>query len=215
MEHLLKGLAIGFALAAPVGPINLLCLRRSLAEGRRVGFVSGLGAAAADTTYGALAAIGVTAVTGFLLGHSVWLHLFGGLFLVVLGLGTMRARSPRRAAATTLPVGRLREAFFSTCVLTLTNPMVIVAFTGAFAALGVNWQTGRTFDALELIAGVFIGSSLWWLTLTLLAGTFRHHLDDGRLRWINRIAGGVMAGFGVWQLSLVAIEWLPAALGRH
>jgi len=96
MEHLLKGLAIGFALAAPVGPINLLCLRRSLMEGRRVGFVSGLGAAAADSTYGALAAIGVNAVTGFLIGHSVWLHLFGGLFLVILGLGTMRARSSRR-----------------------------------------------------------------------------------------------------------------------
>ena len=215
MEHLLKGLAIGFALAAPIGPINLLCLRRSLTDGRRVGFVSGLGAAAADTTYGALAAIGVTAVTTFLIGHSVWLQLFGGLFLVILGLGTMRARSIRREAAAPLRVGRLREAFFSTYVLTLTNPMVIIAFTGAFAALGVDWQTGRTFDALELVVGVFIGSSLWWLTLTLLAGTFRHHLDDGRLRWINRIAGGVMAGFGVWQLSLVAIKWLPLALGRH
>jgi threonine/homoserine/homoserine lactone efflux protein len=189
----------------------LLCLRRSLADGRRVGFVSGLGAAAADTTYAALAAAGVTAVVGFLIGHSVWLHLIGGLFLVVLGVGTMRASTPRRPAAAELPVGRLREAFFSTYVLTLTNPMVIIAFTSAFAALDVDWKSG----GLELILGVFIGSTLWWLTLTMLAGTFRHHLDDGRLRWINRIAGGAMSAFGVWQLSLAAAIWLPLVLHRH
>jgi len=87
--------------------------------------------------------------------------------------------------------------------------MVIIAFTGAFAALGVNWQAGSTIDGLELIVGVFVGSSLWWLTLTMLAGTFRHHLDDGRLRWINRVAGSIMAAFGIWQLWLVVVEWLP------
>jgi threonine/homoserine/homoserine lactone efflux protein len=215
MEHLLKGLAIGFAIAAPIGPINLLCLRRSLADGRRIGFVSGLGAAAADTTYGALAAVGVTAVTGFLIGHRAWLQLFGGLFLIVLGLVTMRARSPRRAAAAPVRVGRLSEAFASTYVLTLANPMVIIAFTSVFAALGLGGQTGRTLDALELIVGVFLGSSLWWLTLTLLAGTFRHHLTDGWLRWINRIAGGVMTGFGLWQLWQVVAQWLPLAFNRH
>jgi threonine/homoserine/homoserine lactone efflux protein len=213
MEHLLKGLGLGFAIAAPIGPINLLCLRRSLAEGRRVGFVSGLGAAAADTTYAALAAVGVTAVISFLIGHSVWLHLFGGFFLVVLGVATMRAKAPQRNATAQLPVGRFRGAFFSTYILTLTNPMVLIAFTGAFAALGLDWQTGGTVAGLELIVGVFVGSSLWWLTLTMLAGTFRHHLDDGRLRWVNRIAGGVMAGFGVWQLALAVMQWLPP--GRH
>jgi threonine/homoserine/homoserine lactone efflux protein len=208
MEHFLKGLAIGFAIAAPVGPINLLCLRRSLADGRRVGFVSGLGAAAADTTYGTIAAVGLTTVTSFLVGHRLGLQLAGGLFLAALGLHTMRARAPRREAAAPVHVGRLRDAFASTYVLTLANPMTIVAFAGIFAGLGLGWRTGRAVDALELIGGVFLGSSLWWLTLALLAGTFGRHLNDDALRWINLIAGGVIAAFGFWQLSVLVAERL-------
>ncbi|HZL46647.1 MAG TPA: LysE family transporter [Opitutaceae bacterium] len=215
MEHLLKGVAIGFAIAAPVGPINLLCLRRSLADGRRVGFVSGLGAAAADTSYGILAAIGLTAVTSFLVGHRAWLQFFGGLFLVALGVGTMRAGKARRDLAAPLQVGRLRDAFISTYVLTLANPMTILAFTSVFATLGLGWQAGQTLEALELIGGVFLGSSLWWLTLTMLAGTFGHHLDDGTLQWINRIAGGVMAAFGLWQFALAGATWLPLVTAPH
>jgi threonine/homoserine/homoserine lactone efflux protein len=99
MEHLLKGIAIGFANAAPVGPINLLCLRRSLGDGRRVGFVSGLGAAAADTTYGAIAAVGLTTVAAFLVGHRFWRQSLGSLFLLALGLHTMRTPAPRRDGA--------------------------------------------------------------------------------------------------------------------
>jgi len=208
MEHLLKGLAIGFAIAAPVGPINLLCLRRSLSDGRRAGFVSGLGAAAADMTYGAIAAAGLTTVTAFLVGHRFWLQSLGGLFLLALGLHTMRARESRREAAAPVHVGRLRDAFASTYMLTLANPMTIIAFTGVFAGLGLGWQTGRTVDALQLIGGIFLGSSLWWLLLALLAGTFGRHLNDGALRWVNRIAGGIIAGFGGWQLGQLVSERL-------
>jgi threonine/homoserine/homoserine lactone efflux protein len=200
MEHLLKGVAIGFLMAVPVGPINLLCLRRSLAEGRRVGFVSGLGAAAADTTYGAIAAVGLTAVTSFLVNHRPSLELFGGLFLILLGLHTMRTRTQPRSEAAAVHVRRLWDAFVSTFVYTLANPMLIIVFTGVFASLGLGWQPGRTLDALELVGGVFLGSSLWWLTLTMLAGTLGRRLDDGALRWINLIAGGVIVAFGVWQL---------------
>jgi threonine/homoserine/homoserine lactone efflux protein len=208
MEHLLKGVAIGFAIAAPVGPINLLCLRRSLSDGRRVGFVSGLGAAAADTTYGTVAAIGLTAVTDFLVDYHSWLQLLGGLSLLLLGFYIMRTHAPRREAAAPVHVGRLRDAFVSTYVLTLANPMTIIAFAGVFTGLGLGWQTGRTGDALELIGGVFTGSSLWWLNLALLAGTFGRHLGDGTLRWINRSSGGIIAAFGVWQLSRLMLEWL-------
>jgi len=200
MEHLLKGVAIGFLMAVPVGPINLLCLRRTLAEGRRVGFVSGLGAAAADTTYGAIAAVGLTAVTSFLVNHRPSLELFGGLFLILLGLHTMRTRTQPRSQAAAVHVRRLWDAFVSTFVYTLANPMLIIVFTGVFASLGLGWQPGRTLDALELVGGVFLGSSLWWLTLTMLAGTLGRRLDDGALRWINLIAGGVIVAFGIWQL---------------
>jgi threonine/homoserine/homoserine lactone efflux protein len=201
MEHLLKGLVIGYAMAVPVGPINLLCLRRSLAEGRRVGFVSGLGAAAADTTYGAIAVVGLTTVTTFLIQHRPWLQLFGGLFLIALGLHTMRTRMPARREAAAVHVRRLRDAFVSTYVYTLANPLLIIVFTGVFANFDLGWQPGRMLDTLGLIGGVFLGSSLWWLTLTMLAGTFRHHLDDGALRWVNLIAGGIIVAIGFWQLS--------------
>lgn len=200
MEHLLKGVAIGFLMAVPVGPINLLCLRRTLAEGRRVGFVSGLGAAAADTAYGAIAAVGLTTVTSFLVNHRPSLELFGGMFLILLGLHTMRTRTQPRSQAAAVHVRRLWDAFVSTLVYTLANPMLIIVFTGVFASLGLGWQPGRTLDALELVGGVFLGSSLWWLTLTMLAGTLGRRLDDGALRWINLIAGGVIVAFGVWQL---------------
>jgi threonine/homoserine/homoserine lactone efflux protein len=203
MEYLLKGLIIGFSLAVPVGPINLLCLRRSLADGRRIGFVSGLGAAAADTTYAAVAAVGLTTVTSFLVNHRPWLQLLGGLFLIVLGLHTMWTRTPPRSQAVAVHVGRLRDAFMSTYVYTLVNPLLIIVFTGVFASFGLGWQPGRSLDALELIGGVFLGSSLWWLTLTMLAGTFGRHLDGGTLRWINIIAGGLIVAIGVWQLSLM------------
>jgi len=209
LEHLLKGLIIGFAIAAPVGPINLLCLRRSLSDGRRVGFVSGLGAAGADTTYGILAAVGVTAVTGFLVGHRFWIQLVGGLFLAALGVQTMRKHPPRPEARAPVHVGRLRDAFVSTYVLTLANPMTIIAFTGIFAGLGLGWRTGTTVDALALIGGVFLGSSCWWLILALLAGTFGRHLADSTLRLIDLVAGGIIAAFGFWQLSVLAAErWL-------
>lgn len=201
MEHLLQGIAIGFLMAVPVGPINLLCLRRSLAEGRRVGFVSGLGAAAADTTYGAIAAIGLATVTSFLLNHHQALQLFAGLFLIALGLHTMRTRTTPRSQDAVVHVRRLRDAFVSTYVYTLANPMLIVVFTGVFARLGLGWQPGRTLDVLDLIAGVFVGSTLWWLTLTMLAGTFGRGLNDGTLRRVNLVAGGIIVAIGIWQIS--------------
>lgn len=208
MEHLLKGLVIGFSIAAPVGPINLLCLRRSLADGRRVGFVSGLGAAAADATYGAIAAVGLTAVTSFLVRHRFWLQLLGGLSLAVMGVITMRSRSVRREPTQPVHVGRLRDAFASTYVLTLANPVTIFVFTAIFAGLGLGWQTGQTIDALQLIGGVFLGSAAWWLTLALLAGTFGRHLNDDALRWINLVAGGIIAAFGFWQLGKLLAEYV-------
>jgi threonine/homoserine/homoserine lactone efflux protein len=208
MEHFLKGLAIGFAVAAPVGPINVLCLRRSIADGRRVGFVSGIGAAAADTTCATVAAVSLTTVLTFLTVHRTLFQLVGGVIVIVLGVHTMRAPAVRREAGAPVHVGRLREAFVSTYLLTLANPIIIVAFAAVFAGLGLGWQTGQTGAAVELIGGVFLGSSLWWLVLALLAGTFGRHLGDGTLRWINLVAGGVIAGIGVWQLSRLISGWL-------
>ena len=116
-----------------------------------------MGAAAADATYGTIAAVGLAAVTSFLLNHRQWLQLFAGLFLIVLGLHTMRTRPQPRSQGAAVHVRKLRDAFVSTYVYTLANPMLIIVFTGVFARFGLGWRPGRTFDTLELIGGVFLG----------------------------------------------------------
>ena len=194
----LKGLIIGFAIAAPVGPIGVLCIRRTLAEGRTTGFVSGLGAATADAMYGATAAFGLTLITDFLLGGASWLRLVGGVFLLYLGIKTFLARPAEKAAET--PGGGLLRAYSSTLFLTLTNPTTILSFVAVFAGLGLGEGAGG-FTAAVLVLGVFLGSAAWWLLLSGTVGLFRRKLSIGGLRWVNRVSGVVITAFGVLAIS--------------
>ena len=200
MGLFLKGVIIGFAIAAPVGPIGVLCIRRTLAEGRASGLVSGLGAATAVALYGAVAALGLTFVTGFLVGGQAWLRLVGGAFLLFLGARTFLARPAERAA----PAARsgLLAAYASTLFLTLTNPTTILSFAAIFAGLGVaGGAGGDVLSAMSLVAGVFLGSAAWWVVLSGVTGLFRTRLSVRGLRWVNRISGTVIAAFGVLAVS--------------
>ena len=198
LSFLLRGLVIGFSIAAPVGPVGALCIRRTLAYGRLVGFVSGLGAACADGVYGAVAAFGLTAVSGALLGQSAILRGVGGVFLLYLGARTFLADPVRASAAAT--VRGLAAAWASVLALTLTNPATIISFLGVFAGLGLaSGASGAT--AVALVAGVFLGSAAWWLTLSLGLGAFRERVGVRALRWVNRISGLVIALFGVAALA--------------
>src|SRR5512139_1151568 len=161
----LRGLAIGFSIAAPVGPIGILCIRRTLAEGRASGFLSGLGAATADALYGCVAGFGLTVVSGFLVDRRAWIQLIGGVFLLALGVRTLRSRPAQRAAAASEGRG-IAASYLSTLFLTLTNPMTIISFAGIFAALGVAETGGSLAAAAWLVAGVFLGSAAWWLLLS-------------------------------------------------
>ena len=158
MPFLLKGLILGFSIAAPVGPIGLLCIRRTLSGGISSGFASGLGAATADAIYGAIAAFSLSVVTTFLLDHQRVLQAGGGLFLLYLGLTTFRSL-PAETAATATGQGLL-GAYASTLLLTITNPMTILSFAAVFAGLGLGTADGSLTAAVSLIAGVFIGSML-------------------------------------------------------
>lgn len=195
---LVKGLVIGFSIAAPVGPIGALCVRRTLAEGRRIGLASGLGAASADMVYGAMAAFGLTAVSDFLVGQQMWFGLVGGVFLLYLGVRTFVA-PPSRDAPSASASGLLR-AYGSTFVLTLSNPVTILAFAAIFAGLGVTVGADHVSAAL-LVLGVFLGSAAWWVILSTGVGASRRWFDGAGMRWANRIAGVVIAGFGVAALS--------------
>ena len=194
----LRGLLIGFSIAAPVGPIGVLCIRRTLAEGRSAGLVSGLGAATADAFYGSLAGFGLTLVADFLVSQQTWLRLVGGLFLLYLGVKTFLSQP---ASEPGQPAGAktrgLWGAYLSTLLLTLTNPLTILSFAAIFAGLGLADTGGNSLSAVLLVLGVFCGSASWWLLLSGGVGLLRGRLTPRILQWVNRLAGAVIVVFGI------------------
>jgi threonine/homoserine/homoserine lactone efflux protein len=195
-----QGLVLGFSIAAPVGPIGILCIQRTLNKGQLYGLVSGLGAATADAVYGSMAAFGLTAVTGCLMTQAEWLRLGGSIFLCYLGVKIFLTRAADFSQ--TAPTGGKLSAYTSTFLLTLANPMTILAFVAIFAGLGLVETTPGYASGGLLVLGVFTGSALWWLLLSSGANFFRPKLDARRLTWINKGAGVTIIGFGL----LILIE---------
>jgi threonine/homoserine/homoserine lactone efflux protein len=195
----LRGLVIGFSIAAPVGPIGVLCIRRTLADGQMYGLISGLGAATADALYGCVAAFGLTIISSFLIGQKIWFSLIGGLFLLYLGIKTLLSKPAEQAVKA--GGNGLLGAYTSTFLLTLTNPMTILAFAAIFAALGLGNTSGSYTSALILVLGVFCGSALWWLLLSGGVGLFRDKFNAKGLLWVNRISGVIITAFGIVALG--------------
>jgi threonine/homoserine/homoserine lactone efflux protein len=202
---LVRGALLGFSIAAPVGPIGVLCIRRALADGWRSGFVTGLGAATADAFYGAVAAFGLTLISALLVAEQGWLRLVGGLFLCYLGLRTLRATPAREAAATSPLSARGALAMYaSTVLLTLTNPLTILSFVAVFAGLGLGGTNRSYAGAALVVLGVFTGSALWWLLLSGTVGALRSRFRVEVLVWANRVSGAILLAFGLLALlSLV------------
>ena len=193
-----KGLIVGFLIAAPVGPVGLLCIRRALADGRTAAFVAGLGAAVADTFYGMVAGLGLSLVSDALMTWKTELSVVGGLFLLVLGIKAWRSPPPQLGAVPTTHIGLLKD-FTATLLITLTNPATIIAFMAVFASLGAVHVQDAPLDAGLLILGVFLGSALWWLTLSALTGAVRHRFSPVWLGHLNQGSGGllILSGLGV------------------
>ena len=200
MAFLAKGLAIGFCIAAPVGPIGVLCIRRSLAEGMAMGLATGLGAATGDAAYGVVAAFGLTAISDFLVGQKFWLSLVGGIFLCYLGARTFLSRPAEQAAK--MEGSGLASAYVSTLFLTLTNPMTILSFVAVFA--GIGFGTGKSYaNASILVTGVFLGSAAWWLILSSAVGLLRSRMNVSWMRAVNRLSGAIICAFGIYALARV------------
>jgi threonine/homoserine/homoserine lactone efflux protein len=192
--YFVKGLIIGFLIAAPVGPIGILCIRRTLAQGRLHGFASGLGAAAADTVYGFIAAFSLTFISDFLVSHRTLFHIIGAVFLCLLGIRTFFSHTNNRFNP---PVsGSLAAGFASTFFLTLMNPITLFAFTAVFAGVGVTHST-HTLEGF-LVAGVFVGAAFWWFLVTTFAGLFHRKISPTNLLWFSRIAGIIIIAFGLF-----------------
>ena len=194
-----RGVLMGLAIAAPVGPIGVLCIRQTLTYGLLTGFVSGLGAATADGIYGSIAGFGLSAITGFLTDQQDGLKLIGGIFLCYLGVKTSLSRVTPKTELLK-PQGH-RYALFriygSTLFLTLTNPATILSFTAIFAGLGIANHGGDYGAALRLVAGVFSGSALWWLTLSGGVNLLRQRFTMASFKWVNRLSGAVITAFGI------------------
>jgi len=198
INFLLRGFIIGLSIAAPVGPIGVLCIRRTLADGRAAGLVSGLGAASADAIYGCIAGFGLTLVSNFLVGQQFWLRLLGGTFLCYLGIKTFLSKPADQA--TTAKGNGLAGMYASTFFLTLTNPMTIISFAAIFAGLGLASASGNYANAALLVSGVFLGSASWWLILSGLVNILRTRFQARGLQWVNRISGLIITGFGLLAL---------------
>jgi len=198
LAFFLRGLLIGFSIAAPVGPIGVLCIRRTLTRGRLSGYVSGLGAATADSIYGSIAGFGLAFISNFLVSQQVWLRLAGGVFLCYLGIRTFLAKPAGPAAPA--KENNLLGDYASTFFLTLTNPMTIIAYVAVFAGLGLAGARNTYASAGILVLGVFTGSFLWSFSLCSAVGFFREKFNQRGLAWVNRIAGIIITGFGVFTL---------------
>ncbi len=195
--YFLKGLAIGAIIAMPFGAVGMLCLGRAITMGLRVGLLSGMGAAAADAFYGAVAAFGLTFISDFLAEHAKILQIAGGLFLI--GMGLRLALSKAAPKPLEAPKRRYAGAFVSVFLLTLTNPMTMVGFLAIFAGFGLGQAEARAAEATSVVAGVFFGSMVWWAAIAFGGKLLRYRLL-AHMRTIKRVSGWLIAAFGLWAV---------------
>lgn len=202
LELIIRGLLAGLAIAAPVGPVNVFCISRTLSKSRTAGLMAGLGAAAADTFYGSIAGFSISFVIAFLIREVFWIRLVGGFLLIVIGASYFfhRPVSLRGEKST----GGGHSDMVSAFLLNLTNPTTILSFLAVLAALGMQghrvwWMT------MLVVGGIFVGSMLWWITLALVADHFRDRFNDRAMVWMNRIAGFAIGGFGL--VTMILSRW--------
>jgi threonine/homoserine/homoserine lactone efflux protein len=200
LELLLRGVLAGLAIAIPVGPVNILCISRTIASGRVAGLISGLGAATADTLYGAIAGFSISLVINFLIREKFWIRLVGGALLVVIGLVYWFAR-PKSLKEAEEQKESAHSAYMTTLLLTLTNPTTVLSYMAVLAALRLGQPRPWTMTVF-LVLGIFCGSMIWWIVLTAIAGYFRDRFTDRAVVWMNRIAALSIGGFGILTMLI-------------
>ena len=202
---LVKGAGIGFAVAAPVGPIGMLCIRITLERGRIAGFAAGLGAAVADAIYGTIGVLGVTAISGYIEAQRFWLELGGGIFVIAFGIHLWIRKPNIQNGTDEIPVSLFAD-FLKTMLLTLANPATILTFMAIFA--GVPGAAASTMSAVPItVLGVLLGSAAWWLFLSQGVGFIRHKISERAMSWMNWAAGLLLVAFGAYTLGHLLLQW--------
>ena len=197
----LKGLIIGLSIAAPVGPISILCIRRSMMDRLAIGLAVGLGAATGDGIYGLIAAFGITSISSFLVRHILPLRCIGGIFLIYLGLVIVLKKSAQNSAY--VPSQNIVYTYLSTLLLTLTNPLTILSFAAIFAGVDFT-ETANNYEAATILTlGVFLGSAIWFIALSTIVNMCKKQCNEYVINWINRISGIFLIGFGIIILATI------------
>jgi threonine/homoserine/homoserine lactone efflux protein len=196
--YLLKGIILGFLVAAPVGPIGILCIKRTLSYGWLFGFVSGLGAATADTMYASIAAFSLTVIINLLLSQQFFLRLIGGIFLCYLGIKIFFSKPSEKEAST--KGGSLFSAYISVFFLTVMNPVTILVLAGIFSGLGMVRDGINYTSGTQVVLGILIGSASWWLILSIVVSMLRNRMNIKFLSWVNHVSGIAMLIFGLIAL---------------
>ena len=203
----LEGIVVGAVIAVPVGPVGILCLRRTIFEGRLSGLTSGLGAATADALFGVVAAFGLTFVSNWITGWEDWLCAGGGVRLLYSGGSALLSKPQDKISDQSDPESLFRD-FASAFALTITNPVTILIFLAIFTALGLGGTQARLVPAAILVLGVWTGSFLWWLAMSLGIGAFRRSIKPRHLGWISRASGIILFATGAALLVTVVLEHL-------
>jgi threonine/homoserine/homoserine lactone efflux protein len=200
LDLVLRGVLAGLAIAIPVGPVNVLCVSRTIACGRAAGLASGLGAALADTLYGGIAAFSISIIIDFLMEEIFWIRVLGGTLLIAIGIAYW-FKKPRPL----MESGKdsVHSAFVTTLLLTLTNPTTVLSFLAVMTGLRLGEPRPST-HTLFLVLGIFCGSMLWWVVLALVAGHYRKRFTDRAVVWMNRIGAVAITAFGVITMSMAA-----------
>ncbi len=198
---ILQGIIYGFTIGMIVGPIGILCMRTTLAQGFIAGICAGLGAATADAVYGAIAGLGFSTVSCFLIDYQIWLHLFGGLFLLYLGIKTFQ--TPVTKATFEVKHSGLANLYAITFLLTLTNPTTILAFIALFSGLDIGGSCTGFANPMIFVLGVFLGSMIWWIMLCTTISYIRHSFSGKQLRLLNIVSGLLIFGFGLWSIAKI------------
>ena len=199
LELAIKGVLAGLAISIPVGPVNVLCISRTLAKGPRAGLIAGLGAASADAIYGAVAGFSISFVIAFLVRELFWIRFFGGMLLI--GIGFLYYFKRPKPVAEQNSGGSAHSDYVKAFLLNLTNPTTVLSFLAVLAALGLGQHRARFLTVL-VVVGIFTGAMIWWATLAGIANRFRGRLNDRAMVWMNRIAGLAIGGFGVLTMLL-------------
>jgi threonine/homoserine/homoserine lactone efflux protein len=192
-----KAVIIGFFLAVPIGPVNLLCIRRTLLGGRIIGFISGLGAAVADTFFAFAAAFGLSFITNFYVREEKCLQFGGGILICILGVMSILSHKVGKLETNGSRGKGAFQAFISSFFLTLTNPITILAFAAAFAGFGLISSDGGPISAALVVIGVFFGSTTWWFTISSISSFLRKKLNSHVIHRITQISGLIITVFGV------------------